>query len=405
MKVTKLPRNVLVATAASMLTDISSEMIVYLLPIFLANVLKTSTPLIGLIEGIAETTTSLSKLASGYISDRFQNRKWLVVIGYAISTIAKGFLVIASAWQVVFATRTADRLGKGIRGAPRDALIAESVEPSQRGAAFGFHRAGDTFGAFIGVGLSMVLVFISQQQSQMLSRTTFETVVFVSMIPAVLAVVLLLVGLRESKSKQIASTKKQINLVSLGQFGTQFKLFLLIMAGFTLGNSADSFIVLRAQERGASILMTLAMVLTFNLVYTISAQPLGALSDKIGRSKVIIAGWLVYGLAYLGFAFANQLWQFWLLWAFYGLYYALTEGAAKSLIADLVGKDQRGTAYGYFNASIGVLALPASLLAGLLWQNINPSAPFLFGALAATLSAVGLFLLNPKSGGGPLTKS
>ena len=273
MKPTKLPRNVKVATLASMLTDISSEMLVYLLPIFLANVLKTSTPFIGFIEGFAETTTSISKLASGYLSDRFQNRKALVVAGYGVSTIAKALLVFANGWQVVFAARTADRLGKGIRGAPRDALIVESVDASQRGAAFGFHRAGDTWGAFIGVGLSMLIVFVSQQQMQMLSRTTFTTLILISMIPALAAVILLMVGLQENKQSGQRSVFKRSSL-SIAQFSIQFKLFLLIVSGFTLGNSADAFIVLRAQERGANILTLLAMVLAFNLIYAVSAKSL-----------------------------------------------------------------------------------------------------------------------------------
>jgi len=390
----KQPCNVLVATAASLLTDISSEMIVYLLPIFLMNVLKTSAPVIGLIEGVAETVTSLTKLVSGNLSDRLQNRKWFAVGGYALSTVAKGALALASGWLGIFGARLADRLGKGIRTAPRDALIAESVAPAQRGAAFGFHRAGDTFGAFLGIGLAMLIVYLSQQQAQILTRQTFASVVLISIIPAALAVILLALGLRETPRQPGKMKTAALTSLSLRQFSTQFKLFLGIVVLFTLGNSADSFIVLRAQERGASVLHTLAMVLTFNLVYTLAAQPLGALSDRIGRRKLIIAGWLVYGAAYLGFALANAAWEIWLIWAFYGLYYALTEGAIKALVADLVIADQRGTAYGWLNTAIGLVALPASLLAGILWQRVSPAAPFLFGAVAAGLAAVGMWWLT-----------
>jgi len=288
----------------------------------------------------------------------------------------------------------ADRLGKGIRTAPRDALIAESVAPAQRGAAFGFHRAGDTFGAFLGIGLAMLIVYLSQQQAQILTRQTFASVVLISIIPAALAVILLALGLRETPRQPGKMKTAALTSLSLRQFSTQFKLFLGIVVLFTLGNSADSFIVLRAQERGASVLHTLAMVLTFNLVYTLAAQPLGALSDRIGRRKLIIAGWLVYGAAYLGFALANAAWEIWLIWAFYGLYYALTEGAIKALVADLVIADQRGTAYGWLNTAIGLVALPASLLAGILWQRVSPAAPFLFGAVAAGLAAVGMWWLT-----------
>jgi MFS family permease len=388
----KFPRNVMVATLASLLTDVSSEMIVYLIPIFLSSVLQTPIAFIGLIEGIAETTTSFSKLASGYLSDRFQNRKALVVTGYGLSTLVKLFLAFANTWSVIFAARTADRLGKGIRTAPRDALIADSVDETQRGAAFGFHRAGDTFGAFIGVGLAMLIIFLSEQSN--LSRETFRTVVFISIIPAALAVIALIIGIQEPKttSAKIQATSS----LSLRQFDKRFRNILILLALFTLGNSADAFIVLRARERGASVLTVLAMVLTFNLVYTLAAQPLGKLSDRIGRSKLIITGWFLYAFTYLGFALAQTTWHIWILWAMYGLYYALTEGAVKALVADLVTKEQRGTAYGWLNGTIGLMAFPASLIAGLLWQHISPSAPFMFGAALAIISAALLLSLQTR---------
>lgn len=390
-QIKKQPRNVLVATGASLLTDISSEMIVYLLPIFLTNVLQTSAPLIGLIEGMAETVTSLSKLISGNFSDRLRHRKWFAVAGYAFSTVAKALMALATSWSGVFLARTADRLGKGIRTAPRDALIAESVDPAQRGAAFGFHRAGDTLGAFLGIALAMLIVYLSQQQAQLLTRRTFVIVVIVSAIPAICAMILLIVGIREPpRARQETATGEPVSF-SLRQFNPQFQRFLLLMVIFTLGNSADAFIVLRAQERGASVLVMLAMVLTFNLVYTLAAQPLGALSDRIGRRKLIISGWIVYALVYLGFALATTMGQIWLVWACYGLYYGLTEGASKAYVADIVSAELRGTAYGWFNTAVALMTLPASLLAGLLWQQINPSAPFWLGAAAAILAAVGLW--------------
>ena len=380
----QFPRNVLIATAASLLTDISSEMIVYVLPIFLSGVLQTPMALIGLIEGVAETTASFTKLASGYLSDRLKNRKIPVVFGYTLSTIVKAFLVFVTSWQGVFAIRTIDRLGKGLRTAPRDALIADSVDETQRGAAFGFHRAGDTLGAFIGVGLALLIILWSSQTS--LSAQTFRTLVLVSMIPATLAVILLIFGLKEPKRTKEVTTIATLSI----PFKQNFKVFLGIVALFSLGNSADAFIVLLAKERGASLVIILAMVLSFNLVYTLAAQPLGKLSDQIGRQKLIIAGWLVYAAVYLGLAFSNQVWQVWILWAFYGLYYALSEGAIKALIADVVDKEQRGTAYGWLNAVVGFMALPASFLAGILWQNLTPMAPFLFGACTAILSLFGL---------------
>jgi MFS family permease len=380
----KYSRNVIVATLASLLTDVSSEMVVYLLPLFLTSTLKTPVDVVGLIEGVAETTSSFAKLFSGYFSDKLRNRKWLAVTGYGLSTVAKVGLLLAAAWPLVFLARFFDRLGKGIRTAPRDALLADSTAESRRGAAFGFHRAGDTLGAFIGIALALIIVLLTQQQSQLLTQHTFDIVVLLSLIPAAAAVILLAAGLREIKPAQPATPPS----LSLRNFDSRFKLFLLIVALFTLGNSADAFIVLLAQNRGASVPLTLAMVLTFNLVYALLAQPFGALSDRIGRRRVLIAGWLVYGLVYLGFALSQTLWQVWLLWAAYGLYYALSEGASKSIVADVVPEAQRGTAYGLYNATVGFVALPASLLAGLLWQRFGASVPFAFGALTAIAAAV-----------------
>jgi MFS family permease len=379
----KYPRNVIITTLGSLLTDISSEMIVYLLPLFLAGVLRTPIAFVGLIEGVAETTASFTKLFSGYFSDRLGKRKELVVAGYGLSTVAKGLLVIANAWPMAFFARFADRLGKGIRTAPRDALIADSVDESRRGAAFGFHRAGDTLGAFIGVGISALVVWLTQQQAVQLSRETFITLVFVSMIPAALAVAVLALGLREIKGSRPAVAPK----LSLAGFDAPFKTFLVIVGLFTLGNSADAFIVLRAQDRGASIFTILLMVLGFNLTYLLAAQPLGRLSDTVGRKKLLVAGWTLYALVYLGFALSQSALMVAALWAAYGLYYALTEGTSKAFIADLVPAHLRGTAYGLYNATVGLLALPASLLAGVLWQAFGAPAPFLFGGVMALVAS------------------
>jgi MFS family permease len=383
LRLPKYPRNVWFTTIGSFLTDVSSEMIVYLVPIFLAVVLRTPTPYIGLIEGVAETTASFTKLFSGYISDRLHNRKWLTVSGYSLSTLAKVFLALAGTWQAVFGARFVDRLGKGLRTAPRDALIADSVDEKTRGAAFGFHRAGDTLGAFVGVGLAIVIIQLTQQQAKLLTRKTFDTVVLVSLIPAVLAVLVLALGLRETRAATVSAPP----VLSLRGFDDRFKFFLLVVGIFTLGNSADAFIVLRAQDRGASLVQTLLMVMGFNLVYTLAAQPLGRLSDRIGRRPLLIAGWLLYAFVYLGFALSDAAWSVAAFWLLYGLFYALTEGAARAFIADLVPAEKRGTAYGLYNATIGFLVLPASLIAGILWQAVGPAVPFILGALMALCAA------------------
>ncbi|OIN93209.1 MAG: MFS transporter [Anaerolineae bacterium CG1_02_58_13] len=396
----KLPRNVWIVTITSLLTDISSEMIVYLIPLFLANVLGVRTAVIGLIDGVAETTASLLKIYSGALSDKLGKRKWLTVAGYALSTIAKPFLYIANAWGWVLGVRFADRVGKGIRTAPRDALVADSIEPTQRGLAFGFHRAGDTLGAFLGLGLAAAIVWLTQSQAEFLTRSTFQLAILVSIIPAVLAVIVLALGARDIIARSPAAQSKggleagAVEGRGLRGMDSRFKYFLLVVVLFTLGNSSDAFIVLRGQERGLNVLQVMLMVMTFNLVYALLAGPLGALSDKIGRRRLILFGWLAYGLVYLGFAFSQTGWQVWALFAFYGIYYAATEGVAKALIADLVPESQRGTAYGLYAAAVGLTALPASLIAGVLWQGLGPwngfgaSAPFAFGAAMALLAGV-----------------
>jgi len=391
----KLPRNVWIVTITSLLTDVSSEMIVYLIPLFLANVLGVRTAVIGLIDGVAETTASLLKIYSGALSDKLGKRKWLTVAGYALSTIAKPFLYIANAWGWVLGVRFADRVGKGIRTAPRDALVADSIEPTQRGLAFGFHRAGDTLGAFLGLGLAAAIVWLTQSQAEFLTRSTFQLAILVSIIPAVLAVIVLALGARDIRRPERSETKSSaVEGRGWKSMDARFKTFLVIVVLFTLGNSSDAFIVLRGQERGLNVLQVMLMVMTFNLVYALLAGPLGALSDKIGRRRLILFGWLAYGLVYLGFALSNTGWQVWALFAFYGIYYAATEGVAKALIADLVPESQRGTAYGLYAAAVGLTALPASLIAGVLWQGLGPwngfgaSAPFAFGAAMALLAGV-----------------
>jgi MFS family permease len=392
-----LPRNVWVVTATSFLTDISSEMIFNLVPLFLANVLKAGTAVIGLIDGLAETTASLMKIYSGALSDRLGQRKWLTVAGYAISTISKPFLYIANVWGWVLGVRVADRFGKGIRTSPRDALVADSIDEKQRGLAFGLHRAGDTAGAFVGVLIAALIVWLTERAGAELTRHTFQVLVLASIIPAVLAVVILAIGAKETGIQK----KSTVPALSLKGMDTRFKLFMLVLILFTLGNSSDAFIILLGQNRGLNVLGVLGMLIAFNAVYAILAGPLGALSDKIGRRKLIIGGWTAYGLVYLGFALSKTGWQVWVIYALYGVYYAATEGSAKAFIADLVPVERRGTAYGLYSAAIGLMAFPASAIAGLLWQGafgwtgFGASAPFLFGAALALLAGVLFWKLVP----------
>lgn len=385
----RLPRNVWAVTATSFLADVSSEMMIHLLPFFLANVLGAGTAVVGVIEGAAEMTASLLKIFSGWISDRLGARKWPAVLGYTISALSKPFFYLAGAWQVVLGVRVAERMGKGIRTAPRDALVADSVDSQHRGLAFGLHRAGDTAGALLGVLIAAGILWASQRGAALLTRPLFQRVVLWSLIPAALSVVVLAFGARE-----VAIRPKEAPHFTLRGWDRRFYGFLLTVILFTLGNSSDAFLLLRAQERGLGLVQILLMVASFNLVYTLLAGPAGALSDKIGRRRLIVVGWLVYGLIYLGFAVARTGWQIWGFYALYGVYYAMTEGVAKALVADLIPPEKRGTAYGVFNAAIGLTAFPASAIAGLLWQGVGtwpgfgPAAPFFFGAALALVATV-----------------
>jgi MFS family permease len=387
----RLPRNVWVMSATSLLNDISSEMLLNLIPFFLANILGVRTAVIGLIEGVAETTASLLKIYFGALSDRFGKRKPFAVVGYALSALTKPLLYFASAWGWVLGVRVADRIGKGIRTAPRDALIADSIDDKQRGLAFGLHRAAVSLGDFLGLGIAAFIVWRSQAQASLLSVDTFRLVVLVSIIPGVLGVLVLALGVAEVTRP---GTVGEVKRLSLKEMDPRFKYFLFVLVLFTLGNSSDAFILLRGQERGLSILQVMGMSLTFNAIYTVFAGPLGAWSDRVGRRRLMLGGWLAYGLVYLGFAFSKTGWQVWALFGLYGLYYAATEGAARALVADLVPPAQRGGAYGLYNAAIGLTVLPASLIAGRLWQGIGgwtgfgPGAPFFFGALMALLAGM-----------------
>jgi len=403
MSLARLPRNLWAVSLTSMFTDISSEMIFHLLPLYLSNVLGARTSVIGLIEGVSETTSSLTRILSGWLSDRMRKRKALTVLGYSISAVAKPLFLFAASWPVVLVLRFADRLGKGVRTAPRDALVADSIAPEQRGMAFGLHRAADTLGALLGLLIAAFVVYRTGAAATQLGAGTFRWVVALSIIPAALGVVSLVLIARDPvRAPQEAGAARAPRPATRLRYSPRFWGFILTVALFTLGNSSDAFLVLRAQERGLSVFQVMLMLVTFNLVYTLASVPAGMRSDKVGRSRVILGGWIVYALVYAGFGFARTGWQVWLLMSAYGLYYAMFEGTSKALVADLVPVEARGTAYGVYNAAIGVMALPASLMAGLLWQGLGTwpgfgaAAPFWFGAALALGAVVLMTLVVPR---------
>lgn len=397
-RIRDLPRNIWAVSLTSFFMDISSEMVINILPLFLVNVLGVRTSIVGLIEGIAESTSSLIKLFSGWLSDRLHSRKWLAVVGYGLSAFSKPFFLVASTWEMVAGVRWLDRVGKGIRTAPRDALVADSIDEKNRGLAFGFHRAADTAGAFVGILIAAGLIWFAQANSQYLSENTFQIVVLVSLVPAFLAVITLAFGAKEVTTKGQRNPPK----FAFKALGKPFMVFIVIAGIFTLGNSSDAFLTLRAQSAGMTVVQILIMIAAFNLLYTLISTPAGRLSDRIGRRKMIIAGWLVYSLIYFGFAFAQQSWQIFGLYVAYGFYYGMAYGVINALLADLVPAELRGTAYGSYNAMVGIIAFPASLIAGILWQGfgswmgLGTAAPFLFGGCMSLLAVILMVTWLPK---------
>lgn len=379
-----LSPNVVVAGLVSLFTDISSEMIVPVLPLFLAGTLKAPAGAIGLIEGIAESTASILKVFSGWLSDRAGRRKPLMLAGYGFSNAIKPLFGFAGSWTQVLAIRFADRFGKGVRGAPRDALIADSTTKENRGKAFGFHRAMDTAGAAIGPLSAFWIVNRFEGN--------YRAVFFWSALPGLIAVLLLILFLREKKPE--SGSARELPHLGFRALDRKFAFFTLAATAFALGNSSDAFLILRAQNLGMAPAIIPLAYFSFNATYSLLSLPLGSLSDRLGRRPVLVAGYIVFAVIYLGFAVASRSVHAWILFVAYGLYYAATEGIQKAYIADLVAPGQRGTAIGTFNALTGLAALPASLVGGFLWQAFGPAATFLYGSALAALATILLLALR-----------
>lgn len=392
--------NVFFLGLVSFLTDVSSDMIFGpLFPLFLKNVLSVGTQTIGLITGVTEGFESIIKIISGRLSDRIKRRKAFALIGYGLSTVAKPFLYFSNVWGQVLAVRLSDRVGKGIRTSPRDALIADSAPVGERGKSFGFHRAMDSAGAMVGLGIAAAIVFLIERQTLVLTSSAYRRIILVSVLPAALAVIVLFVFVRESGKSKDAKEPGTPHILADSPpqkkrgFSKRFWIFLAVVALFTVGNSSDAFVSLRAQNLGSGPFYITIMFLVHNLVYAGVSMPAGARSDQLGRKRVIALGWLVYALVYLGFALAGALWQIWLLLALYGVYYGMAEGTARAFVADMVSEERRGTAYGLYHGVVGIGLLAASLLAGWLWGAVSPAAPFLLGAGMSGIATVALIVL------------
>ncbi len=390
-----LPRNVLALSLVSLLNDTSSEIIYPLLPAFLALTLGASPFAIGLIEGFAESVSSVLKLFSGYLSDKFDTRKWPVFFGYSLAAFTRPLLALVTSWPQVLVVRVTDRVGKGIRGAPRDALLASSVPKSERGFAFGFNRAADNLGAVIGPVFAYILLSFFAANQEDPTAAEYQRVFLFASIPVLIGLGVVFFSVRDEKRPVGGEIVGPVELTLRG-FDGDFKRLLIVVAVFTLSNSTDAFLLLRAQQAGIrpALLPLLWMVLHFSKVG--SSLIAGDLSDKVGRKKLIVAGWIIYALVYGGFAFVDSPWQAWTLFIIYGTYFGLTEGVEKALVADLVGENRRGTAYGLYNLAIGITVFPASLLFGLIWTKFGASTAFIFSAVISLAAAVALVIMvNP----------
>ena len=380
-----ISKNVFVLGLVSFFNDMASEMIYPIVPIFLTSVLGAPVAIVGLIEGIAESTASVLKVISGWLSDKWQKRKPFVVAGYLFSAISKILLSLAYSWPFVLFARFVDRFGKGTRTSSRDALITESSENKVRGKAFGFHRTLDTLGAVVGPLIALLAIHFLDNN--------FRLIFFLAFIPACIGILLLLFFVKEKKKEANSLNTFHFNWRELNP---SFKIFLLISLIFALGNSSDAFLILRAQNLGLSVSLVVLAYVLFNFTYAIFSMPAGIISDKIGPKKVLLAGFLLFSAVYLFFGLAHSSLLLWLLFPIYGIYMALTEGVGKAYISNLVPQEKAGTAFGVYQTTIGLCTFFASLIAGLLWTYIDVSTPFIFGSIMALISAFLFIVLGKK---------
>lgn len=376
-------RNVIVLSVVSFLNDIGGETIKRAIPLYLANILGVKTTIIGLVEGIAEATPQLLQPFSGYFSDQMHRRKPLVVFGQILRSTML-VLFWATTWPQVLLLRFLDRSGKGIGNAPRDALVADSTSSNHEGRSFGLNRAMDDAGSVVGMIIASILV----GSALILTRVTFQRIVLVAIVPLVISFFLLVFFLRD-----IPGGMRKEKFVIHDSFGAKYYLFLALSFIFTLGNSSDAFLILKAQQIGLTLSQIFMLLAALNLTASLTGYPLAKFSDTFGRKRLLVAGWLVYAGVY--FIFARTTGQTFLVTAvlLYGLYYGLTQGVAKAFVADVVPSSRRGTAYGVYNMVVGVTLLPASFIAGYLWQTFAPAVAFYFGSIMAMVSAIGLLFL------------
>lgn len=384
-----LPQNVVALGITSFFADVSSEMIYPLIPIFLTTTLGAPVTVVGFIEGLAESTASLLKLASGWFSDRIGRRMPLVVGGYGLAAVGKLLLALAFAWPIVLVARFVDRVGKGVRGSPRDALIADSTPADMRGRAFGLHRAMDTAGAVVGPLLGLGLVALLDER--------FRLIFLLAAIPGALAVLSLSLVREPPREAAMRTNVSSTSLLTtLRGADRRLVWFMAASLVFAIGNSSDIFLILRAKDLGMSTTTTVLAYVVYNVVYMLVAVPAGAASDRLGRRGVLVLGLIVFAVVYAGFALNTSAWVVWPLFALYGVYIAATDGVGKALMSDLAPREYRASVLGTYGMLTGIMVFVASALAGALWDQVGAWAPFALGAASAAIAAA-MLILQPST--------
>jgi len=370
-----ISRNIFLLGIVSLFTDLSSQMVFPLIPLFMVSVLGAGAYAVGIVEGAAETTASLLKVVSGYWSDRIKKRKPFVLFGYSISTITKPLFAFATVWYFVLFVRVIERIGKGLRTAPRDALVVESCDESVRGKAYGFHRAMDGIGSIFGAVIAFFLLPV----------LGYKNIFLFAFIPGIIAVFVIL--FIKEKNASLKKETKDISIkVSFRELSWNLRLFIIVSSIFALGHFGYAFLLLRANNIGLADNMTILLYVLFYVVYTICVIPFGILSDKIGRKPVLILGYLVFAITSIGLIFASNFYSLLLCFIIYGIFFAMIDGVQRAFVVDLAPKHLKATALGTFHTAIGLMALPGGLIAGLLWDKISPETTFIYGFVLAIIS-------------------
>lgn len=379
--ISKGTRNIILLGLISCFADISSEMVYPLIPLYLTAVFGATPVLVGLIEGIAESIASLLKVFSGYISDRFQHKKAIAFSGYATGLLYKIALIFATSWNGILSARVIDRFGKGIRTAPRDVMVSESADQNNMGKSFGIHKMLDMAGSAIGILLSFILLKKIGSNPE-----SYKIIFAISIIPIVIAL-LLFFFVHEKKEKR-EPVQREYFWKNISQLDHRLKLYLIITFLFTLGNSSNSFLLLRAYDIGFDSSTTILLYFVYNLTASLFAIPCGKLSDQIGRKHLLVGGYLTFSLVYFGFAFCTSKPLMILIFVIYGIYTAMTAGAERAFIAEIAPANLKGTMLGLHSTLVGIALLPASVIAGFLWDKIGVFAPFMFGSILSLIAAL-----------------